>query len=224
MKTAKLGAIFLIATIALAGVGASYAWWQEELVIDGSVTLGTFGWYLTLDDIYVEDDYKDIVNEYAEIYDSDAGGHDDTIYFYAYDMYPCVTLRLDWDMHFWGSVPGHIDTIPYVLKIDDVDQEGVIPDYMDLYCVVSYSDVLDYNEATLQIPINTEISICEFFGWLLQSQWHELDYMEVSFYLHFVEEGMLYHDGTQVAAGVEPPMDTAFEFTITYNGVQYNAP
>jgi hypothetical protein len=224
MKTAKLGAIFLASVIALAGAGAAYAWWVDELTVNGNVTLGTFGWELTLEDIYVHDDYKNIVVEFAEIYDSDQGGHDDTIYFSADYMYPCVTLELEWDMHFWGSVPGHIDSIPYDITIEDVSTQGVIPDYMDLYCVVWLSTVFDYQGNLLPIPIEEEMSICEFFGWLLQSQWHECQWLEVSFFLHFVEEGMNYHDGTPVPAGVEPPMLTDFGFSITYNGVQYNAP
>lgn len=40
MKTAKLGAIFLISIIALAGVGVGYAHWQETLYIDGTVNTG----------------------------------------------------------------------------------------------------------------------------------------------------------------------------------------
>jgi predicted ribosomally synthesized peptide with SipW-like signal peptide len=40
MKTAKLGAIFLISIMALAGVGAGYAAWTDTITIDGTVNTG----------------------------------------------------------------------------------------------------------------------------------------------------------------------------------------
>ena len=42
MKSAKLGALFLIAVMALAGVGAGYAMWFQELTIDVEINTGDF--------------------------------------------------------------------------------------------------------------------------------------------------------------------------------------
>ena len=44
MKTAKLGAIFLISIMALAGVGAGYAAWTDTIYIQGTVNTGSVGW------------------------------------------------------------------------------------------------------------------------------------------------------------------------------------
>ena len=40
MKTAKLGAMFLVAVLALAGIGVGYAAWTDTITIDGTVNTG----------------------------------------------------------------------------------------------------------------------------------------------------------------------------------------
>jgi predicted ribosomally synthesized peptide with SipW-like signal peptide len=45
MKSAKLGAIFLISVVALAGIGVGYAAWTDILTIDGTIDTGSVGWY-----------------------------------------------------------------------------------------------------------------------------------------------------------------------------------
>lgn len=42
MKSAKIGAIFLISVMALAGVGAGYAMWFQDLTIDVEINTGEF--------------------------------------------------------------------------------------------------------------------------------------------------------------------------------------
>jgi predicted ribosomally synthesized peptide with SipW-like signal peptide len=42
MKGTKIGVLFLIAIMSVAGVGASYAAWSQSVDIQGSVTTGTF--------------------------------------------------------------------------------------------------------------------------------------------------------------------------------------
>jgi hypothetical protein len=44
MKTAKLGAIFLISVLTLAGIGAGYAAWTDTIFIKGTVKTGSVGW------------------------------------------------------------------------------------------------------------------------------------------------------------------------------------
>lgn len=48
MKTAKLGAMFLISILALAGIGMGYASWTDTITIEGTVNTGTV-------DLVVED-------------------------------------------------------------------------------------------------------------------------------------------------------------------------
>ena len=61
MKTAKLGAIFLVSVMALAGASAGYAWWIDELHIKGEITTGTFGaeWTIIEDCSYISHGVKD---------------------------------------------------------------------------------------------------------------------------------------------------------------------
>jgi len=44
METAKIGTLFLVVLIALGGVGASYATWNDNVNIDASVTTGKLDW------------------------------------------------------------------------------------------------------------------------------------------------------------------------------------
>ena len=40
MKSAKLGAMFLISVLALAGIGMGYAAWTDTITIDGTINTG----------------------------------------------------------------------------------------------------------------------------------------------------------------------------------------
>ena len=61
MKTAKLGAIFLISIMALAGVGAGYAAWTDTVKIDGTVNTGNVDIVIRyLSSTYV---YKDLITD-----------------------------------------------------------------------------------------------------------------------------------------------------------------
>ena len=47
MKTAKLGALFMVSLMALAGVGASYAVWSDQVVINATATTGDLEYKIT---------------------------------------------------------------------------------------------------------------------------------------------------------------------------------
>jgi len=47
MKRAKIGALFLVSLLALAGVGVGYASWTDTLWIDGFYSTGSVGWKIT---------------------------------------------------------------------------------------------------------------------------------------------------------------------------------
>ncbi|MBE3120800.1 MAG: hypothetical protein IMZ53_02755 [Thermoplasmata archaeon] len=79
MKTAKLGAMFLVSLMALAGVGASYAAWTQAVDIQGSVTTGNFDFQI----------YNIVVNE--------ANGATIT---------PVIYDAHTWDVTVTGTYPG----------------------------------------------------------------------------------------------------------------------
>jgi hypothetical protein len=158
MKSAKIGAIFLVSVIAIAGISAGYAWWTEDLVISGTVTTGTFGWYMTLwgDSLY--GDYKDIVTHGAELRDYDQDGtHPKSIYFWANNMYPCVNYYIYFNIECTGSIPVHFTPfdISTDLPADSYDFEvtsdsGVPLDQAQLH----YGDSMWF---TLRIHFNNNI-------------------------------------------------------------------
>ncbi|MCX6672134.1 MAG: hypothetical protein NTX92_09470 [Euryarchaeota archaeon] len=47
MKTAKLGALFMVSLMAIAGVGASYAVWSDQVAINATATTGNLEWRIT---------------------------------------------------------------------------------------------------------------------------------------------------------------------------------
>ena len=49
MKSAKLGAMFLISVLALAGIGMGYAAWTDTITIDGTINTGDVEWHFTAD-------------------------------------------------------------------------------------------------------------------------------------------------------------------------------
>lgn len=208
-----MAAIFLTLTIALGMFGFAAAWWTDELKIEGYVTTGTFGWEWTLDYWEITDDWKDIITADIGIEDTTDNGHKDLFYIEAYDVYPCTDIEIWADLHFWGTVPGHIYDITAEATIDDVPIAD-IPPWMDFCFYVIESDVEGIYEGEYTLDEISEALIC--------SQWHECDYIYVYIYIHFVEEGMVYSDGTPVPPGVDVPMDATLEFTITIEGVQYN--
>lgn len=101
MKTAKLGALFLISVMALAGVGASSALWFENLVIDGTVNTGNV----------------DVEWSLEKFYDSEIAGKDvssvtatidgNTMTVTVTNAYPCIWYYVDFDIHCVGSIPVH---------------------------------------------------------------------------------------------------------------------
>jgi hypothetical protein len=232
MKTAKLGAIFLISTIALAGVGAAYSWWQEDLIITGEVTMGTFGWEWSPVEYYFSHDYKNIITGDVWLTDTHepgtpGAGTYDKLNIVADDVYPCTDISIWTDIHFWGSVPGHIYDVEYHLYVNG-DEIYEIPQWMYVRVQVTdgTQDVLD----DMGIVVGQDMSICEFFDRLTPTQWHYCYYLDLYIYIHWIQWDMEFIDpfGNQVGPFLgetfDVPMDAKLTFDITINGCQYNDP
>ena len=97
MKTAKLGAIFLISLMALAGAGVGYAAWFDTITVTGTVNTGSVGWDITgysctfVWKIHGLNDYTDWGNEiyvdYASLTEADSQ-------VYVQNVYPSYTIEL----------------------------------------------------------------------------------------------------------------------------------
>jgi len=106
MKTAKIGALFLVALMALTGVSAGYAMWYDDLTINGTVNTGTFNVNMVVTNAYDnEADNKDVSHIGALV---DATGKIMTVTLY--DAYPCITYAVEFDLVSTGTVPAHFTT------------------------------------------------------------------------------------------------------------------
>ena len=71
MKTAKIGALFLVAVMALTAIGAAYAHWEETLKIEGIMTTDNIDVYFDEDCTFTNDPYD---GDWEEIADTDICG------------------------------------------------------------------------------------------------------------------------------------------------------
>jgi hypothetical protein len=152
---AKLGAIFLVSVLAIAGCGAAYALWYEDLVIWTDIDTG---------DVNVEwsydgwdcDQTKEIsyIEAYIGDWDDDL---DNFLQVYIYDAYPCVNYYVYFNIECTGSIPVHFTpfTIETNLPADSYDfdvtsNSGVPLDEVQLH----NGDVMWF---TLRIHFNNNI-------------------------------------------------------------------
>jgi len=102
MKTAKIGALFLVALMALTGASAGYAMWTETITMSGTVNTGNIGIDWSVDHCYdSEAANKDV--SYASAY----VGTDGVLYVTVTNAYPGIAYSVVFDIHSVGTVPVH---------------------------------------------------------------------------------------------------------------------
>jgi len=217
MKT-KMTALFLTLVLALGLLGFAVAYWTDELTIEGTVSTGTFGWEWSLEKYYVTHDDKEIIDFDVTL---SPATHPDTMTITATDVYPCTDLEILFDLHFWGSVPGNITDISVTGKLND-EELTEVPDWVDIYCKIER--ITDNIATQTGFKPGDTPSIDVLISKLEGTQWHDCDAIYILLGVHWVEEGMTYHDGTEVPKGVEVPQGATLTFTVTVSGIQYNAP
>lgn len=132
MKTGKIGAIFLMSILALAGIGAGYAAWTDTITIDGTVNTGNVQYtikaysetwaYKDLRDpderiVYFDNEVLDPGNEglypvaNAVACEGAADEHDVVMTFN--NVFPLVRLTADFIFHYDGSVPVKISEMSF---------------------------------------------------------------------------------------------------------------
>lgn len=109
---AKLGAIFLISVLAIAGTGAAYALWYEDLTIWTDIHTGNVdvefsyeGWEC--------DQTKDIAYITGGIED------DEFLYLQFWDVYPCVNFYVYFNVESTGSIPVHFTPMTHYTSLPD---------------------------------------------------------------------------------------------------------
>jgi hypothetical protein len=126
---AKLGAIFLMSMIALAGTGAAYALWFEDLYIYTDIHTGNVDVEWSTG-IFWSNQTKDIstglVTKYAD--------SPNILRCFVWDAYPCVQYRWYFDVHCVGSIPVHFT--PFVVEAySNLSQAWIQEDEILIYAI-----------------------------------------------------------------------------------------
>lgn len=136
---AKLGILFVVAIMALAGVGAAYAHWMDTLTIQGTISTGT----LDVDPSFHFDDLVQV--EDKDVASVDHSICDDTVTVTITNAYPCLTVEGMFDAHGIGSIPAGLNS----WTITAAGQTYVIYDG-------SANDVIDPSMTETQIETELE--------------------------------------------------------------------
>lgn len=147
MKSAKLGAMFLIAIMALAGIGMGYAAWTDTITIDGTVNTGNV-------DIVVERYsgtwvYKDLWVDTIEIVDHDWVDECDFTQVVDGVTVPCTRdLAMGWMLIAYGFSDQKYDADG--LPIDD----AITITFGNLFpCIDFVADVLFHYDGSIPVKI-----------------------------------------------------------------------
>jgi len=124
---AKVGAIFLVSVLAIAGAGAAYALWFEDLYIYTDIYTGT---------VDVEWSYRGWDStEWKDVSILDASIDGDTLWCWMENVYPCIEYYFLFDIHCVGSIPVHFTPLEVIggsLDLDWIDDYGIyITDIFD---------------------------------------------------------------------------------------------
>ena len=118
MKTAKIGVLFLVSIMALAGTSAGYALWFDDLTIDGTINTGTFNVDWSIDAVHDDEEAGKDVSSIAAVMDNIEGVKTMTVTLT--NAYPCINYYVDFDLLSIGTVPAHF-TDWVITKPDYVD-------------------------------------------------------------------------------------------------------
>ena len=125
MKSAKIGTIFLVVLLALGGVGASYAAWQDDVNINGTVTTGNidvkfsdYGPYVYYFDAHNNDPVEDTDGDYATV---QYQNNYKTLHVTISDAYPWLSTLIKVEVTNHGSVDAALNDIIFS-PADKADQ------------------------------------------------------------------------------------------------------
>jgi len=152
----KIGTIFVLCTLAFAGIGIGYAHWSEILTLKGTLETGKLDldWSCTCSDN--DDDSKDIAKVTCE-FSSDKN----TLWINVTNAYPGYGVNVSIDIENVGTVPAVLEDIsviyPGEVIMNDTDGDG-IPE--ELYYDANGNGTAEPNElmATIEYEISGNIN------------------------------------------------------------------
>ena len=231
MKTAKLGAIFLISVMALAGIGAGYAAWTDTITIDGTVNTGSvdinieylsgtwvwkypehgFGYWHGWASTSNPPDVIPADASFVASASADFTEVDDTILITTVDLFPCQFFMVDFLIHYEGSVPGRIND----LTIDSDNQL-----LMQLYAEgdIGY-EAWTWTQTTEDINANgpggMEYMDVEITDVLFGYQLHYCDWILIKLWIHLPQ---YWNNGLPT----DDLMNLEADFTASLGVIQWN--
>lgn len=153
MDKNKIGTIFMISALALAGIGISYAGFTDTIYVFGTVSTGTvdveidsysgtWAWkvydapnelVVTHDPTYsipIEDGFLVSYAKGRPITTDDPEGYDAVVEFD--NIFPCVDFTADILFHYKGSIPAKINLLEWDWEGDEVTKPDgtIIPDFI----------------------------------------------------------------------------------------------
>lgn len=191
MKKNKVGMLFLVSMLAIAGIGVSYAGFSDTLTIAGNVQAATVQWnvvgysgtwvwkvwgtgitdeiIITHDPIFVPDPAvypNSLLVSWAK---AELGTAPTDVQVTFHNIFPCVDFVADVDIAYVGTIPAKIWILEYVNGL------GVIDDYTVITITVTR------NEVPIIVPI------AELDGF----QIHPGDSIHVDMLIHLEQDNAL---------------------------------
>jgi hypothetical protein len=106
MKTAKIGAIFCMSVLALAGTGAAYALWFDYLHLDIDVETGYIGAEWSFESFWI--DGKPGVSDINVVMSPWGSSNLGRMFIHILNAYPCVDYVINFNIECTGTIPIHI--------------------------------------------------------------------------------------------------------------------
>jgi hypothetical protein len=230
----KISALFLLGLLSLGVTGFASAWWTAELKVTGTVTTGTFGLEWSPLTYTITGDTKDIItgSVYLTNFKEDTK-HPQTLAIDLANVYPCTDLEIWGDIHYYGTVPGIIESIDLAGLLDstpftdfpywmfnEIKITAISPELLVLKPELVVGSIWKLPHTTL-----VEDALEDIGPHLIGLQWHSSNHIDFEIYIHWIEKDMSFTDmwGTLwYAYGMEVPQDATLTFTLTINVVQYN--
>jgi len=222
-RIGKTSVILLVSIIALAMSGATYALWYEDLYIYTDIETGEVDWEFWNTAWYLDPTHsdppwfehgdigidpgntKDVGSNWAEFFDTDGDGDNDTMHLVLENVYPYYYDHFVFQVHCNGNIPIHI------WKVYFTDMEGNIYQFENLE-----GDILDamYENENAFLDISGPDGIPDgqydlFISWgdNFGLQMHYCDYADISFSIHVLQPC---------------PQNAHLEFFIKLAACQYN--
>jgi len=161
INSTKIGVLFIVSAITLAGLGAAYSAWTDTIYIAGEVSTGSVGWHFTdysgtwvwkvygpnhpVNEIYIvtgtndttwQSNYPGCTFILVAWAFAEQDGDDHHAWVEYENLFPCIDFAADVTILYTGSVPGKINSINMIDPWPEVGDEEIIDDYTTIVITI----------------------------------------------------------------------------------------